>query len=72
MHMPEAKQQVLMEKIYEEILTMKKELSEIKSALISESFPEKDEHDALRVMEHECREGKYRAWKDVKKDLEND
>lgn len=70
--MPEAKQHVLIEKIYEEILSLKKEISDIKSALITYSLPEKDEPEALRVMEQECHEGKYRPWKDAKKELENE
>ena len=70
--MPDAKQHVLIEKIYEEILSMKKEISEIKSTLVGYSLPEMDERDALRVMEHERSERKYRSWKDVKKELETD
>lgn len=70
--MPDAKQHVLIEKIYEEILSMKKEISEIKSTLVGYSLPEMDECDALRVMEHERSEGKYRSWKDVKNEPQID
>jgi len=67
-----AKQQPLIEKIYEEILTIKEEIRELKSVLISEVEPEEDEREVLRVMEHEAAEGKYRPWDEVKKDLESE
>lgn len=70
--MTEAQQQVLMEKILQEIMSIKQEIHELRSALIPEVEPEEDEIEALRVMEHEVAEGKYRPWDEVRKELENE
>jgi hypothetical protein len=70
--MPEAKQQALMEKILEEIVSIKHELSDIKSALVRYSEPDPVERNVLQVMEGEITEGSYRPWKEIKKELEND
>lgn len=61
-----------MEKIYQEILSMKMEIQELKQALIPEVMPEDDEREALRVMEQDVKEGKHRPWRGVKKELESE
>ena len=66
--MPEAENQALMEKIYAEILNVRKELDEIKSAIIGEVEPDEDEIEAYHIVRDEVSSGKYSAWSDVKKE----
>jgi len=68
--MSDAAQQVLMEKIYAEILTLKKELHEIRSVLIHEENPEEDEVEALGLVKEDVAAGNYKPWREVKKELE--
>jgi len=75
--MPEAKQQALMEKILEEIVSIKQELSDIKLTLIRYAEPDPEEREVLHIMEREINEGEinegdYRPWKEIKKELESE
>ena len=70
--MAEVKQQALMEKILEEIGSIKRELSDIKAALVRYAEPDDEEREVLHVMEREISEGKYRPWREVKEELETE
>jgi len=65
----EANNQVLIEKIYAEILSMKKELHEIKTTIIHEDEPEEDEVEAIRMVQEDRAAGNYRPWRELKKEL---
>ena len=69
--MSEANNQVLIEKIYAEILSMKQELHEIRTAIIHEDEPEEDEVETIRMVQEELAAGNYRPWRELKRELEN-
>ena len=68
--MPEAKSQAILEKIYSEILSLKREVSKISAAIIHEEEPEDDEEEAYRTGKEEISAGEYRPWSEVKKEME--
>jgi hypothetical protein len=59
----------LLIKMYEDIKVIKKELNEIKSALILEEEPTKEDLYEIEQGIKEISEGKYRPWKEIKKGL---
>ena len=69
--MPEVREQALIEKIYAEVLSMKKELHEMKSVIIPEVEPDADELEALTMVREDVSAGRYKPWREVKKELEN-
>ena len=52
----------MIKKIYTEILYMKEELNEIKSAIIQEDKPEEDEIKAFKEGKKEISSGKLKSW----------
>ena len=69
--MSEAKQQITMETIYAEIISMRNDIRELKSVVIQEDEPLADEIEILDQMVKERTSGKYRSWRVVKEELEN-
>ena len=67
--MTEVETATTIEKIYAEILNMKEELKEIKSAIILEDQPDQEEIKAFQKGKEEITAGKIKAWDTVKKDL---
>ncbi len=63
--------QEMMEKIYSEIKVIRKELDEIKQAIIEEDEPDEDELQVIHDGEEDIKAGKVRSWRDIKKDLRN-
>lgn len=59
----------LLTKMYEDIKVIKEELSEIKTALIPEDEPTEGELREIELGKKEIAEGKYRPWKEIKKEL---
>jgi len=59
----------LLIRIHEDIKAIKEELDEIKSALIPEEEPTEEEMQEIELGKREIAEGKYRSWKEVKKEL---
>lgn len=59
----------LLMKMCEDIKAIKEELDEIKSALIPEEEPTEEEMQEIECGKREIAEGKYRSWKEVKKEL---
>jgi hypothetical protein len=59
----------LLMKMYEDIRIIKEELNEIKIALIPEDEPTEEELREIELGKKEIAEGKYRSWKEIKKEL---
>lgn len=59
----------LLTKMYEDIKALKEELDEIKIALIPEDEPTEEELQKIELGKKEIAEGKYRPWKEIKKEL---
>lgn len=59
----------LLIRIHEDIKAIKEELDEIKSALIPEEESTEEEMQEIELGKREIAEGKYRSWKEVKKEL---
>ena len=59
----------LLMRIHEDIKAIKEELDEIKSALIPEEESTEEEMQEIELGKREIAEGKYRSWKEVKKEL---
>lgn len=59
----------LLTKMYEDIKAIKEELDEIKIALIPEDEPTEEELREIELGKKEIAEGKYRPWKEIKKEL---
>jgi hypothetical protein len=59
----------LLARMYEDIKNIKEELDEIKFALIPEDEFTKEELKEIRLGNKEIAEGKYRPWKEIKKEL---
>jgi hypothetical protein len=59
----------LLMKMYEDIRIIKEELNEIKIALIPEDEPKEEELREIELGKKEIAEGKYRSWKEIKKEL---
>jgi len=55
--------------MYEEIKMIRKELDEIKIALIPEDVPTEEELREIELGKREIVNEKYRPWKDIKKEL---
>lgn len=60
----------ILEKIYAEILYMKKEINEIRSAIIHEDEPDGEEIKAYNEGMKDVISGNVRSWDDVKKELD--
>jgi hypothetical protein len=59
----------LLTKMYEDIKATKEGLDEIKIALILEDEPTEEELREIELGKKEIAEGKYRPWKEIKKEL---
>ncbi|MGC1119990.1 MAG: hypothetical protein WBA22_02750 [Candidatus Methanofastidiosia archaeon] len=59
----------LLIKMYEDIKVIKEELNEIRIALIPEDEPTEEELREIELGKKEIAEGKYRPWKEIKKEL---
>ncbi len=59
----------LLTKMYEDIKVIKEELDEIKSTLIPEEEPTEEEMREIELGKKEITEGKYKSWKEIKKEL---
>ena len=55
--------------MYEDIKVIKEELNEIRIALIPEDEPTEEELREIELGKKEIAEGKYRPWKEIKKEL---
>ena len=67
--MTEVETATIVEKIYAEILNVKEELKEIKSAIIHEDQPDEEEVKTFQEGKEEIIARKIKAWDTVKKDL---
>jgi hypothetical protein len=59
----------LLTRMYEDIKVIKEELNEIRIALIPEDEPTGEELREIEQGKKEIAEGKYRCWKEIKKEL---
>jgi hypothetical protein len=59
----------LLMRMHEDIKAIREELDEIKSVLIPEKEPTEEEMREIELGKREMTEGKYRSWKEVKKEL---
>jgi hypothetical protein len=59
----------LLIRMHEDIKAIREELDEIKSVLIPEEEPTEEEMREIELGKREMAEGKYRSWKEVKKEL---
>ena len=59
----------LLTRMYEDIKVIKEELNEIRIALIPEDEPTEEELREIEPGKKEIAEGKYRRWKEIKKEL---
>jgi hypothetical protein len=59
----------LLIRMSEDIKAIREELDEIKSVLIPEEEPTEEEMREIELGKREMTEGKYRSWKEVKKEL---
>lgn len=59
----------LLRKMYEDIKVIKEELNEINTALIPEDEPTEEELCEIELGKKEIAQGKYRPWREIKKEL---
>ena len=64
-----AKSDELLLKISHDLKMLKDEIDEIKYALIPEDDLEEGELEEIIVGEREIKEGKYRRWEDIEKEI---
>ena len=64
-----AKSDELLLKISHDLKMLKDEIDEIKYALIPEDDLEEGELEEIRTGEREVKEGKYRRWEDIEKEI---
>lgn len=59
----------ILTKMYEELQIVRREIKEIKSVIIPEDEPTKDEIEEIKLGLSEVNKSKYRRWKDIKGEL---